>query len=341
MKNFLFLAAFAAFTVPATAYAQVTYGPAPSNYEQQQQAPGGPMETYVPPMNFDFSGEEEDKRPEIVNPYSSKFKKNYVDPNEKKLPKILPNFAHKVGFIRPPGAAPGEAVLRMMTPLALSGCAHLKQPVVAIREAPGSIALRVTSTELELDKTVRYAHFQCNVRSQYAYFDLPLRRDELLEKHISRISVNSDSGQFRDIALDVNEDRVIALVSGQRKNVSAGSTPGAGGIATFWFFPENTIVLSASEKLNAEARAALKDNARTAGLVPIEEQIAGFEPGTEMANNAYFIDPTGSWKNRIGEAGKPVAFGTVSTSETYFGPNGQYQQPRNVQVYARVPGVNE
>ncbi len=191
-----------------------------------------------------------------------------------------------------------------------------------------------------LDKTVRYAHFQCDVRSQYAYFDLPLKREDLIAKNIDTIKINSDSGMSRTVKLDVNDDRIVAMLSGAAAG-RALPTPGAGGISTFWFYPENTVVLTASEKLTEDARTELNTRARSAGLIPMAEQLASYDTGTVLANNAYFIDNTGHLKKQIDEAGKPVAFGTVSTTETYFGPNGQYQQPRNIQVFAKLPGANE
>jgi hypothetical protein len=348
MKNFfgstVFSAAFiGALVIPAIAQAQVNYGPTQSTYTQQgQQNATDPnnavYETYVPPMNFNFGQEQQEEGPGIVNQYSSKYKKDFKDPNTKELPALLPTFEYTINFIRVPGSS-GQVVMRMMMPLALSGCVKMKHPVITIRETPPLISLRATSLELEIDKSVRYAHFQCDVRSQYAYFDLPLDRDNLLEKNIRKINVRSDAGHFRNIDLDVNENRLIAMISGNQ--TKAGMIPGAGGMTTFWFFPENTIVLSAGEKLDTAARTELKSRARGAGLVPVEEQIVDFKPDPVKTNIAYFIDPTGRWKDQISDAGKPVAFGTIAASETFFGPNGQYQQPRNIQVFARVPGANE
>lgn len=344
MNKFLFLASIAMIALPASAHAQNS-STAPLSYQQQQeqmaQQPGG---QYVPELNFNFGEDEKDKRPEVVNQYSSKYKKKMEEnPEDAKKPRpILPSFNYDIGFVRAPGAAPGQATLRLTTPLAISGCVHMKQPVVAIVETPPVLRLRLTEAELELDKSVRYAHFQCDVRTQFAYFELPLTRDELLEKGITRIALKSDAGQFRDIVLDVNESRMIATSTSTKTGAKEMSVPGAGGIATYWFYPENTIVLGApGAKLDAAARDEIDNRARVSGLVPLSDQLPGFEPGPELAQNAYFVDTSGRIKRQIETAGKPVAFGSVTTSETYFGPNGQYQQPKNIAIYARLPGVNE
>ncbi len=333
MKKLLFLAACIALTMPAPAHAQnakyptnKTYAAPKKKFSNKGSASNTATGSYVPPMNFNFSKTDEEEGPKVVNQYDAKYR--ITGGEETDIKNVLPDFNYKLDFVRAEGAAPGNATLRMMTPLALSGCVHLQQPVVTIRENAPIIALHITSSELVLDKTVRYAHFQCDVRSQYAYFDLPLNREDLLEKGIHTITINTDSGQFRKITLDVNDDRVIAMAS-------------AGGIATYWFYPENTVVLTASENLSDDARSELNTRARSAGLIPMAEEMATYDAGSALANNAYFIDNTGHLKKQIAEAGKPVAFGTVSTTETYFGPNGQYKQPRNIQVFAKLPGAHE
>jgi hypothetical protein len=351
MKKFLFLAAFSALpfsalSAPIAVHAQSYYGPTQTTQQQEQaeQARRSALpDDYIPPLNFNFGENEEQERPKIVNQYNSKYKKKIEDPNAvKPPPSILPSFKYDIGFIRHPGAAPGAATLRLTTPLAISGCMHMRQPVVAIIETPPVLRLHLTEAKLELDKSVRYAHFQCDVRSQYAYFELPLTREELLEKNINRIALKSDAGQFRDIVLDVNEQRVIASSTSTRTNATQMSVPGAGGIATFWFYPENTVVLGAPGiKLDAAARDEIDNRARVSGFVPLSDELPGFDPGLGFADNAYFIDRSGRVKRQIETSGKPVAFGTVTTSETYFGPNGQYQQPKNIPIYARLPGVNE
>ena len=346
MKKFLIFAVLSTTALAsAPSYAEISFQ---SSEPQNPSVPGFVQDTaeqYVPPLNFNFGEGEEEKPAEVVNQYGSKYKKNIEDPDAANKPRpILPSFKYDIGFIRSPGAAPGQATLRLTTPLAISGCLHMKQPVVAIVETPPVLRLKITEAELELDRSVRYAHFQCDVRTQYAYFELPLTRDELLAKNISRIALKSDAGQFRDIVLDINEARMIATSSSTKSaaNTKQMSVPGAGGVATFWFYPENTIVLGApGAKLDSAAREEIDNRARVSGLVPLEQQLPGFEPGPDLAQNAYFVDTSGRVKRQIETSGKPVAFGTVTTSETFFGPNGQYQQPKNIPIYARLPGVNE
>jgi hypothetical protein len=226
--------------------------------------------------------------------------------------------------------------LRIITPLAVTGCAFLKQPMIKVSEQPPVLMLTMTSAEPVLDRTVRYAHYECDVRRQFEQVDLPLNRADLLEKGINKIMISNGKGASRDITLDVTDYKITAMASGKRVANQVSGVPGAGPISSYWFYPENTIVLSTLGKpVTKEIAAEITDKAKLVGLTPMNEIIAGFE--TPSKDNLYFVDQGGRFKNEVANAGRPVLFNTVSVAEA----GSPYQQPVEVAVFAKLPGVNE
>jgi hypothetical protein len=349
MKKFLFLTAMVVMAAsPALSQSTNYFAPGQSELDKQRQqeesqSSYNPQNSYQNSyQDFDFGYGGQEEKQSITNQYSDKYKKNFEVYDPWALPRLLPNASQIFYFVRQPGAGPDEAFLRIITPLALTGCAKLRQPVMKIQENPPLILLSMTDAKMELDKTVRYAHYQCDVRRQYAMADLPLNRANLVEKGIKQIILNTGAGGSRNLKIEADEHKITVSASGIRTKGVVSGVPGAGGVSTFWSYPENTIVLTApATQLSEATKAEITDQAEAAGLVPLTDVIAGFEPSANQADSLYFIDNSGRLKTQINEAEKPVLFETITGSEVYSGANGPYDRPVQIAVFARLPGANE
>lgn len=335
----VFLGALLAPVLPASA-ADNIYGPAQSDMDkerQQQEERDNQQSLYERPFNFDFgNGEEKKDEPKAINPYSKKYKKQVPLTDKQKEDKaarsLLPNFIYASYFVREPGLKPGEVKLRTMVPAAITGCLKLKQPSIEVRKNTPKIDLIMKEAEIRPDKTKRYPQFECDQRNQYAQVDIILNRDELIEGGYNKIGLRNSGLRFLDVDLEVDENKITAT------GKSSACIPNAGGSTTYWFYPQNTIVLGQpGTEPNDETKGAIRTAAKKAGLIPLEDVISDFRPSDYAARNMYFVDKAGKYVKEINTAGRPILFDTVSASETYYGANGPYNRPKDIHVYAKLP----
>lgn len=323
-----------------SAYAQEAnnmYGARQSSMEMERQRQeaqqNNAYNTYQQPFNFNLNNQNDDRDNSFVDEYSSKYKTHPLilkSEDEWYASQILPNYLYNIHFLRIPGERPTQTVLRIITPVAITGCLTMKNPTVKIQSYGQTMQLTLGETGIHLDRSVRYAHYQCDMHYKYAYVDVPLDRDQLIENGTKKITMKSAIGHLADIDLDVNEQRMTATV----KN--------GGDILTHWFYPENTVVLIAPmAKMDETTRADITEAAKAHGLVPLSDRIASFDTDAYSKNALFFVDRSDNLSKKIDAAGKPVIFDTISVPDTYSGPNGSYTQPANIDVFARLPGLYE
>lgn len=228
--------------------------------------------------------------------------------------------------IRVPDGDPGDFILRVATPFPVSGCAEIEDPEIEMTENPPALDLVVKEATAIAKKGIRYAHYECDAGARYAFTDIPMNRDELMENGIKKLTMRNDDGlRYHGLELDVHKEYIE--ITGK---YNAGK---------FWFYPEGTVMIAAPA---VTGKQDVSDDiiraARAKGLMPLTDVLTDYEPDERIKNSTvYFVDPTGLLTREIKVAGKPVFFGNIKVDKIFNGPQGEYKRPSEMQLYAKIP----
>lgn len=276
-----------------------------------------------------FTGkDEEEKAGSSVYQYDKKYRPVPESYKDKDVPlSILGKGLVAYILLHRQGGDPGDFVLRISSPFGVSGCSKVTDPEIEMRENPPSLDLVITESVAAAKKGKRYAHYECDAGMNFGYTDIPLNRDHMIDKGISKLTMRSKIGglRYENMEFDVTDTHV--------------EMTGPRGSAKLWFYPEGTVMLSApAVHKGQDVSEDIVKQGRTRGLVPLDEVLADFEPHETIKNSTvYFLDPMGLLTREIKVAGKPVFFGNITVDQTYYGPQGEYKKPVEMQLYAKIP----
>ncbi len=311
------LLAIAAAFFPARLHAQ--------SQEDQQAYPYGDYSSLL------GGGEEEEKKPKVWQ-YSNKYKSKTR--NSGVASGLLPEGQYHMYFVRTADTKSNEAVLRIVTPVSLNGCARVLPPKISARRDGARMSLKIENPAVILDKSARYAHYQCPQSANSTSADITLNRDELIENNIKTLTFQSLGGTSDSYILDVT-DTELRLEPKTSFAFKPFLGSGKADPLSYNFYPDNMVVLHApaapeSEDLGDKIAAL----ARSKGLRPVSS------PGHSSKNGEsfYFIDDPGTLAGSL-TFDSSTRIGTVKGEETFQGADGPYQREKQVDVYAKRPGL--
>lgn len=190
----------------------------------------------------------------------------------------------------------GEAALRLRTALGLNGCYRVG-PVAYDIDVNGAY-LDITVNGYAIDKLKPGA--ACGAQVQYAQTEIPLDRSLIEANEIQTIRFVLGAGlasDYYDIALSPQR---VDITPRSQKVFKLGRSPIDGSAAMgFWYYPANTIVLTAPAIADGTARqAAIDAVARQSGLLPLRSMLPAFDrDGVKGAY--YYVDNSGTFKTRL------------------------------------------
>lgn len=328
MVRFWILLAFAAWAILGSA--EYVAAQTPKTTPQTTQAAKTPsLGKPTPPSNNTF-----------INKYDPKYRPlAYGKDNIPEDSFFFHKADYTISFIRPDGLKPGEAGLRITQPVSVNGCGNVTVPPVRQEQDGPVYWITVGLPQVAVDKSVRYAHYACKVGSKFADTDVILNRDELMAKGTRRIGLKNDLGS-ETYTLESASDYMRLLY---KKNVifRPDQRNQARDPLTFWFYPENTVILSVpgSEKLPG-VEDSIKALAREKGLRPLEETLKNFEGALKNGDLFYFTDTQGNLVSTL-KPDAQVLLGTITIEEPWNGPNGPTSRAKTLDVTVRRPGLWE
>ena len=298
---------------------------------QDQPAPEEPAE-----IVYDENGQPITVTPpEAINQYSDRYKSN-TNPVYYSGQAIPPG-VYSLFLITPDAADPDTVILRLTSNTSVTGCANVTPPTVKQTVKGPNLWLEITDSAVEIDRSVRYAHFQCNTGRQYAGTDIVLNRTQLLADGISKIALRSPLGtDFYDVEIGDHSIHLSPKSQKYFKPLYASNRPDP---LTYWFYPTNTVVLSVLDEPQ-NLNEAITDFAQGLGLVPLESMIPDFMPRLPTANTLYFTAPDDA-RITLPDAGQNLTLGQIEAPRTFYGSGGTYQKPTQVAVFARRPGLED
>lgn len=263
--------------------------------------------------------------------YGGKYNQKPVNPDEEKQVRILPQGTQFIYFVRTTEEKNGEATLRLVTPVSVNGCMNMIPPTVTVRRGAGMMAFKIQDGDVALDKSVRYAHYQCHQGANVAQADIKLNRAELMENNIKSLTFQTDGGAMDRYDVAWSSERLSLI---PKNAIAFKPFEGSGRIdpLSHYFYPESTIVLYApAAGKNTDFSEAIKNLATSKGLAPVS--FSGAD-----AKGAYFTDPQDILASSLA-FGANAYVGTINVPEKFHGPDGVQEREKPVDVYARRPGA--
>ncbi len=274
----------------------------------------------------DEEGDEEKEKEKFIWQYDTKYKKG---PTTKGMQDILPQGQQYLYFVRKEGIKSNEAVLRLVTPLSISGCANVFPPRVTVRRGGSMLAFKLERGEVALDRSPSYGHFQCHQGSGTASTDIVLNRDELISGHVKTITFQSDASGMDTYEVELSGNTLTLY-----PKTSMAFKPFTGAERadplSYNFYPDTMVVLTApGAPKGADISEEVARLAQSKGLT----QASGLKTSSDL----YFNDQSGLLAGSLA-FGATAYVGKITAAETFQGANGPYQHEKQVDVYARRPG---
>lgn len=261
----------------------------------------------------------------------------YSDRQEKRNSKSLfRRDFYVVNVFNIPSESESDFTIRYQSYGEVSGCAEMSKARVELKETLDNIKIEARDAEPRVQKRdPRYTNYDCDIKTNRAYFDVKLNRDELIEKGIKTLGLQSARyGEFATSELDVSEKKIDILTKTEESE----------NLITFWFHPENTVILTvpkASADINIQKE--IKDFAKTLGLTPIEDY---FNDGNEerkyelpytAKHYAVFLDAQNVYADKVSANQESIKIGELELMRDFYTAQGKTQQPYKVDVQLSIP----
>ncbi|MFP4387272.1 MAG: hypothetical protein ACLFP8_04480 [Alphaproteobacteria bacterium] len=263
---------------------------------------------------------------------------------------ILANFIYAVTFLHNPSVSESDFLMRISHIGDVAGCIHLQGKTYPGAHGkrvakPGS---KISSADIEYvghnlfieltmptiamsDGQPRYTNYDCEVSHATSYVDIPLNRDELIEKNIKKLmfkTTRMDLGQYE---IDINKDRLIFKGIG-------GQTLGKVW-QTLWFFPRNTVKLYAPGATSRDVTRQIYNFGKKHALTPMNEVLDGYRLPLEIKNHLYFIDTQEIYTKGLSTKTKEdniKKVGNIKDYKSYDGPEGRKTFITPLPLYATL-----
>jgi hypothetical protein len=230
-------------------------------------------------------------------------------------------------------ALPPENFIISFTPLnaSLSGCPPLKN--ISQETSFESDTVIVTLDTLSVDNT-DFPYYKCNGKEMSPRADVVLNRDDLAEKQVKYMRLNS--GPYRDTYdLTLTDESVTIARSEDFKSsgiMRQQTHYGVRDVMKLWFYPPGTVMLYApgTDTANPQVAGKIYELAAARGLIPLEEIYPDFKSPLVKRDFHYYVDKT--------EGTSEGTFGTVNIDHTVYGLKADYPTYREIPVMAKLPG---
>lgn len=243
---------------------------------------------------------------------------------------LIPRYGYEVRFYNNPNISESDFTLVLSSPTSVSGCTHMSEAKLKEERVNSRIKLNITDSEIALDDDLRYATNDCDIKHNRSFFEVKLNRDDLIENGVKKIALESKRyGEFTTSDIDVNEQRIeFRAKSGNYES-----------LITFWFFPKNSVILhTAQSKLGLDVKDQIREFGLERGLIPLDEEMKGFELPHNAMNYVFFKDPKSVYVRQLSEVGEHVDAGMITATRTVYTSSGPTDEPYRLNLMATLPG---
>lgn len=243
---------------------------------------------------------------------------------------LIPRDGYEVDMYNNPNISETDFTLRLSSPTSVSGCTHMTKSELEEERINDKIKLKIKDSEIALDDDLRYATNDCDIKHNRSFFEVKLNRDKLIKNGVKKIALESKRyGEFTTSEIDVNEHRIELSVKSAHRH----------SLVTFWFFPKNAVILHTSHaKLGMDVKEQIREFGIERGLVPLDEEMQGFELPHTALNYVFFKDPKRVYVRHLNEVGENIDAGMITSSRTVYTASGPTDEPYKLNLMATLPG---
>ena len=256
---------------------------------------------------------------------------------------VLSDFNYFVTPVRHKDAKDGKIAFRITNTAAVTGCIKSKPPEAEVELSWKKVEISIIESVTRLNEDERdYKLNNCEVKAAAPYVDVVLDRDELIEGGVEKIEFSSKAmGMFMSLKTLIDKEKAFFLIPVQ-ENINTVPTSlllNGKNKYTYWFFPENTVVLyNETLEINDHTAQKISDFARRRGLVPITEKYKDFRTHDGNRHKMYFIDVDGAYAHQI-KGEEVMTLGNIELDEIYHTASGAVTKPSKKPIYVKLPGV--
>ncbi len=254
-----------------------------------------------------------------------------IDEKDAETISIFPRTFYVVSFFNNPNISESDFTMRLSAFGEVTGCAHMSGDSLEIKRVNDTIRLKVTDPEIELDnEKPRYSNYDCEIKNNKAYIDVPLSRDELIKNKIKKFQLKSEKyGNFIESQVNISKEKI---------EFTANASKTSSSMITFWFFPKNSLVLSAPKaKIGQDIQDLIREFGISRGLIPMDKALKGYEMPHNMKNSMFFTNPSGHIIKQINNMGENIEIGTITPTRTVYTSEGSIQEPYSLSITASFP----
>ena len=263
-----------------------------------------------------------------------------ISPSHATEANLMPNYFYKIDVVRTDTAKNEDFKIRLTSPSAVTGCYEAKPATYEIVDAGAVLYVKLEESNLALNTKPSYGHFECSLNTGSAYTDIAFNTNQLTQNNTYKIEIKSDTvGKLFDVKVEPGDDKLtlhtelktpVRLPASEMKKTH-----------NFWYYPDNSVVLSTPGLgTNTDEMEKLKAFALGRGLTPMHETLDGFPAPLSNDKELFYVDHKKLFQDNL-KSDKPTIVGSISTTEQAFGPQGAYDKPKKVSVFARAIGVND
>lgn len=258
---------------------------------------------------------------------------------------LFPRNFYALQFFGNPKQSESKFTIRFQAHGVVAGCASMKKGNVPfdqkgmyknvkdgaeVKYLGKRIKVAILDTDIRLDNfDPRYSNHDCEKKNNISFVDIPLDRDDLIKRGTNKIKLDSiNYGDFGEHDIDINKDRITLKVK----------SPAGEYWPTFWFFPSNSITLSATgAKQGENITEMIREFGISHGLIPMEDVLDGYKLPHTALNYVLFTDPQGRFINQINDDTPNVFIGKIKPSRTIYGVDGPREVSYAIDVNVSLP----
>lgn len=258
--------------------------------------------------------------------------------------RFVPNSpAHSyLSFIRKPKSSSGAFTLRISPAVNTTGCAQFVMPPVRSSFEPEGLKIHVGTPMLVDTKNPKHPEYECGGVSQPPYSDVSLSKKLLLEKGVNKvILLNDQYGLRKDFMINVMATNVTMYpATGHDASlpyyVPQDLTYKLNALK-HWFYPRYTIILYVPmADDNDDLKEQVAALAAKKGWKPLSRALPGFTKPVTNPNYFYYV---ADGALDVSEQAQKV--GTIEKTETVYGLMGDETEIKELDVFAKAPGMYE
>lgn len=250
----------------------------------------------------------------------------------------------EMALLRDPLLEDGQFILNITVGDPMTGCFELSD--IGYEAEFVADRLKITTGEMEIDirNAPQNPHFECNQSLQQPSVNIILSRDVLKENNTKVMEI-TDSVNRNFYAITLTDEFIRLLPDASDVSPGAFFKPqkitGRTHSLTYWFYPENTLLLYAptasnpdSVKENIDKWAAIHNLRELSSLFP------SFVAPVTNPQYFYFVDEVGYMAARDGLQ-RGIQIGEIPVKQDVYTLESDESTHVTVPLFARKPGASQ